>query len=698
MPEKKKHIPPLQPDASRDDTRQFLRQRTALLALVLSLAYILLHLAARQLQPEYLFWGINLLNYLPGAAFPLAAVLFPVSLFAVIFFKQRPGATRGRAQFAALLLALLVILWFGRIHAFVLGDGTNAISALITSIRGQNVATRAPLSFLFARAMYSVVRIFIGGSAGGNDRFVSDTFSYTGDELAGVQLGFVIGGLLLFVVFFYAAVFISRYLVREQRHRIWAVLFIVCSGFLPFFAGYVEFYMLPLVLLMVFFLAMVRTLLKDGSPWPPVLAFAAAAAAHVGMLVFLPALLLMLWFVHRTNLKMLLLMTAGTLVLIVGVLFLSGYSPDRFMYIFAAKSTEAGSHFIPLFHTGARSQSYTMFSPYHVTDLANLFLLVNPFGFCLLLMALPKMLKEKAYHNPVGSVLLLSVVLSFIMLFIANCDIGMVADWDALSLFVLPVVLAGLWFFLQSGAPARITMVRMFVAVMAVHSGLWLWTLANDSSSITRLERLQNRNTMSPDGLLYTTNNLSRYYGEKNDFDHITQLYTRLIHELNPEDPRGYFTLARMYIRGKRNRDAEIVLSEAIVKGIADYRIDGAAADLLTERNELRNAVYYYSSSFVKGTSAGAEASALSNTCAGLGYCYYRLQAPDSAVFFWDKALKLDPTNPEASAQLGLFLMQQNEFEKAIPLLQSTIAYVTDQEKKEKAMKLLQYCVAKVGR
>jgi hypothetical protein len=665
-----------------------------LIALALAFCFAAFHVLTAFLPPDYLFWGVNMLRYLPTAA-----MLFPVLAVAgILWVWLGPKGSAPSPKMYGWIIhmiipaMLIVVLVISNIHAFLLGDGGNVTKQIIISSRGVHVASRAPLSLLFMQWMYRVSDLFNPATPFDNQKLVSDVLTHTVRDNSNAEFSFALAGILLILILYFVLVRVGTYFVEAPSQRVWAILFILGSGTLVLFAGYIEYYLLPCVLLVLFILSVIYALNEQKHAWLPAALLACTIASHVGLLAYAPVLALMLWHVFGKSIKKLVLYCGITAVAGLGILALAGYSPETHIYIFLAKSTEAGSHFIPFFHTASKAQAYTAFSIYHFTDLANLFLLVNPAGILIMFLFLPKIFREKLFLKPVEGTLLLSVLISLGMLFIANCDIGMVADWDFLALYTLPVTIAGAWFLLKHGSASRSGILKLCSIVLVMHTGLWLWNLADDQASVRRLIALQNTKTFSPDGLLYTTTHLTRYYSERNNFTEMTKPYERMINELNPNDPRAYFSLSRLYTRMKNNAAAEAILKKALEKGIDDYRIDGALGDAHMARQEFHLAIPLYKAYLDKYPSTNNDSTGRGKGWLAMARAYLGIDSLSQSVEAYKQGLRLDTENVEGMAQLAIVYIRMNASNEAIPLLRKVVQNTTNTEQRAKAAHLLKLC------
>jgi hypothetical protein len=653
---------------------------------------MLLHALAPLLHPAHMFWGVNMLAYLPSSA--LILPLVGIALLGWMLTGKMPlfsYSGRGSQRTHVMVLgAIAVALVIANIDAFVLGDAGTVASQIIRLSRGEDVATRAPLSLAMMRGLYAVSEYVNPRTANDAGHLVSDAITNTVREASNAEFAFTLAGIIAFIVLAVMLVTLMRHVVEDQAQRVWASLFFICSGTLVFFAGYMELYLLPFVAITGFHLSVIAVLNERKQEWWMIASFALACASHVGAAVFLPVLLLALWHLHRGAPLRLLASVAGTAAAVLAMLLLSGYTVQTMWYVVAAKSTESGSHFIPLFHTTSRAQAYGAFSPYHVADLVNLVLLVNPVGLIIILLSLGTTTRERLYRRPVESVLLVSTLISLAMLFITNCDIGMVADWDFLSLYTVPTVITGLWFLMKHGPASRIHILRVSCVLLCVHTGLWLWNCADDDAAVRRIGAMQNARTFSSDGLFITTSHVARHFGRQDDIDAMVRPWERYVQELNPNDPRGYFTLSRLYERMRREGDAAALLARAVEKGIDDYRIDGALADRYQARGEWAAAITMYRKYIDRLHTEQRDLRSEGQAWASVAGCYVALDSAVKAVDACERSLALVPDNVDAIGQLAMAYIRLDRVHEAIPLLRDYMRLTPDPASRESATRILQ--------
>jgi tetratricopeptide (TPR) repeat protein len=300
------------------------------------------------------------------------------------------------------------------------------------------------------------------------------------------------------------------------------------------------------------------------------------------------------------------------------------------------------------------------------------------------------LVRKRYAAEPTDFILLTSVVCSLGMLFLVNCDIGMVADWDLASPFTVPLILYAIWILARRVQPGiRLHAMRIGVIALSAHTILWMWTLADDDASIGRLQAMQNRNTFSIDGLHYTTMNFMRYYGRTVQTEKGLAVMHRLVDHVLPDDPRGYFTLAQIYIDQKQRDEALEVLAKSIARNAADYRIESLYANMLRERGEVRGAIRHYRAYMEKLPREYSDSADVSIKILYLGVCYTQADSLQRAIETMETALRWNPGNAHASLMLAQLYLGTNRVQDALPLIERAAGAATDPSLKNYADSLL---------
>ena len=190
------------------------------------------------------------------------------------------------------------------------------------------------------------------------------------------------------------------------------------------------------------------------------------------------------------------------------------------------------------------SSPYTLLSPFHFLDLANLaLLLVAPaIGYG---RRGVRPWRERAAPRPAAAeserFLLACVVPVALFAFIAKFDLGTARDWDVLGPYSFLVVLWALaWAFRRVPAPAS-TRAASIITLGTLLNGLLWWTVVgSDTATVERFRSLMDERLTGQGGMYSANLYLSRYYHQAGKGSRESaELWLQYV-LLYPSDIRGY--------------------------------------------------------------------------------------------------------------------------------------------------------------
>ncbi len=398
---------------------------------IISFAYLLFLMALKfavYLFPEFRAWGINHFLFLPDSQ---------IYLFAGIS-------------------VLFLAVGFSRKMTEIVDSLLRNISNLIFESQ-----YRVPVKILIAAVFGALFAIFSGTT-----HFLGDGYGYLnifgkegsivfrGNEygaalLAGTVSHFLSGfshepSLLAFRIFSIASGIISVWFIfnisklisSEPLNRILLFLSLLFSGQLLMFFGYVEFYPLLWMLMLIYFYFSIKSGMSDKLPLWPLALFLIGTAYHVLFVIFVPGLIYLLLasgsgkkLYHR--LKKPFWVTCIIILIVAIILFFNKYT----------ESVSFRNQFLPLFHGKPIDLNYFVFSYKHLLDMVNELLLIAPLVPLLLILLVSRR------YLPVKSVVVRFFALTAIggVLFFLFVDpqLGMARDWDLFACCLLPLALTG---------------------------------------------------------------------------------------------------------------------------------------------------------------------------------------------------------------------------------------------------------------
>jgi hypothetical protein len=646
---------------------------------IASAVYMLLHLIAPLLNPPHFFWGVRFFPFLFEGLLAIPAVALGYMIWNVSrnTHAEAHRDLSPRTTFLFLAILCLAAVLAANIDAFVLGDGENVLFQIINP--GEQKLVREPLVLSAAKLFKEVAKAVFPAPDMRNVQIIAEHSPGRLSSIVYAEHALTLLGIACLVI----ALFASRQILwtwfPDGRSRLLAGVFLLGSGYLVLFAGYAEYYSAAIALNILFHAFLSRSLKDKAFTWAAALTYGISCTAYVGMVAYFPVFLLAVWQAREKSYTQLALHAGFVSALVTGVFFAIGYSPAMIWTYFAGSVESSSSHIIPFGGPASIKHAYTAFSPYHFLDLANILLLVNPIAVVITIQGIVALIRKRSTPEREEFVLLTSVGCSLAMMFLVNCDIGMIADWDLVTPFTIPIVLYALWIIARR-IPAGTRRMALSIGAFAItaHTALWMWTLSNADASISRLHAMQNRETFSVDGLHYTSTNIARYCGRTGLTAQFIAEMERLTDSVLPDDPRGYFTLAQMNFERNRPDLSLAVLRRAIDRGIADYRIESQYAKMLREQGDVSGAIDHYRAYLTKLPRGFADSSEVSVRIFYLGVCYTQADSAERAIEAMHLALRWDPRNARAQLMLSQLYFGVGRTSEALTLVKSVSATATE--------------------
>lgn len=496
-------------------TRAFIKDFRIVIAVAVIIAVILRLLPL--LCPWPRLWGMDMfreLSLLESALFTLLPLL---SLALLRKHDQHTGdALPGRrfgTHIALIFLAVCTLLF--PLSTFLYGDG----GLLIPQIHRYSLdaeydaglllnAKSSPLAGLLLLAFMKVVPAI--SALFGLNYPVTALYPFTFISL------FSLLGVLLYAI-----------IALPRRERYLATYLILgASGVLLFF-GYVEYYAPVYAALLVFLLSSDRALRGEGPITPVLLSFAIALASHFFTLALLPVLLYVLGkrypgntifsaAARRPYIVMAFIIIIGIIVYATGGFAISD---NRIVMPLTHIETEAGT------------LQYTLLSSQHLSDLANLLVLLAPAA----VLTLPLMLMPpfRGNRQPDSSITfgVLAMTYLFLFVFFANTSLGLARDWDiAAPLGPAMLFTALVWFRERS----RRAMHALGIASICFVLPYLLVQIRSDSATerFERVLRLDDEH-MYGDYAISGYEALRKYHTSEGDIDKEIKLTKRMIEILD---------------------------------------------------------------------------------------------------------------------------------------------------------------------
>ena len=394
-----------------------------LVAYFLTLAAFL----AAALIPGGRVWGVTAWRYVPREIAILALIAGVLAPFALDRLSRRRDGSRPAVLFALATTAAVALFVALRARAHYLGDGWQSLALLGSS--PPYVKPDAPATGAALRALC--------GALGGGERAAL---------LAYRMVSVAAGALFVAVVATFA-----RALLPSPADRRRLVLFLLAGGWSLLFFGYVENYALFLVAVTAYTLAGARAARDGQGPWLAAALALLATCLHGAGVVLAPSLA---WLVLARTRAGSMVRNWPRIAVTLGALGVLAIALRRF----AATDVSLELLFVPLGRSRFTVDGYTLFSPKHLLDLANLALLLLP-GTAPLAVALARTSKAPLARNGATTFLLVLAASTALAAFVLDPKLGMARDWDLFSFVGIPWALAGFLLLTREpgarGEPAR---------------------------------------------------------------------------------------------------------------------------------------------------------------------------------------------------------------------------------------------------
>lgn len=417
-------------------------------------AGLLLALLEGVSPPE--FWSFEVAG-IPPWVFPCFIVVGLAALLSLRNARHEPGrssepkaAGRSPATWLAIFVISAAVLWLLRCNRSY-GDG----DAIVRFIRdGVVFHKREPLSPTLFLGVHRTLGEMLGWAPRTTIQVVT-----TGVGAAGCC----------------ALIAIASRLAPTVRSNRWlaACAFLSC-GSMQLFAGYVENYTVPTVL-MLFAINSALAALEGADGFVHAFAFwTASCMFHLSGVVFGPAFVCLAWCQRDRWLSRPVVTSFQVVAVTLLPLCILGVLMHSFGYLRAEESGFGGgdgSMFVPLFEVTGYGQ-YLFLRPDHLRAIANEQLLVGPLGLVMVVvgMLLGYHRERTEPRTPISSVGFLLLVAGgfFALTLIWNPDYGPLLDWDLFGPVGFYLNIAGVALVVRGieDDPRRVGLLLAFVTVV----------------------------------------------------------------------------------------------------------------------------------------------------------------------------------------------------------------------------------------
>lgn len=643
------------------------------------------------LMPKDRLWGFNHLiflhpiytySYLFAGLLIFAAFFPPIrDWFWYVYRRIADAFFEGRFRLKLLVLAIsaLAIFWLMRVPTNLLGDGYTLI---------YNIGNDMPVVFKWSE-VGSVKVIY----------FLSKILPYSGLKLGEYSYALVsvvsgavtvsILGLLAFETF------------RQNAARLFVLCLLLSAGWMALFFGYVENYPIiwPFVTAYLYF--SIRYLNGKGNLIAPTVLMLLSLVMHLQVLFFLISYPVLLFSrgpgkrFYRAHRRMIWIL-AAVLVMIGAAVFVRRYTTSLAFRIF----------FVPLFARPAVPY-YSLFSPSHLLDIANEFILLIPVAP--MLVALTWKYWHRVLTDNIDRFLAAFSLGGVIFVFAIDPKLGMGCDWDLFALGGLaPILLFSRWFILASDHFRKL--IPAVVALALVLAAPFFAVTHSHRPSIDHFKWLLNLDVpRSRFGMTF----FRQYYVDIGDQVQADSLHREIVYrfpmvvlgnQVSKLTEAGRFREALILADSMYQMDPYSVepynLRGWVYLNMGQYdkAIKNLEQSLRLGRYDLRilcnlGNAYYRSGRYYQALDSFQRALPYSPdylpTLDGLANTFFMIQEYDSAVFYAQKAIRQDPEYALSYEVAGVASYLKKDYRDAEAFLRRFIQIASDDDRIARAENLL---------
>ena len=474
-------------------------------------------------------WGVDFLYYLPAPVQGIF-ILLSILLFIPGFRRQLRSWVRavplalwngGRrvwvSRSVVLLFALVGFVAFSSARHF-LGDGYYLLNELDAGTGKKPL--RAPFTFTLIRALH----------------YASHAVWETAENTYRVY-SYASG--LLYVLLAFAT---AGTLGKNPLQKSIVLAFLLTTGTMQFFFGYVENYALYMPGFLLYILLGLRAQEQRTTLYGPALLLGLLLALHPAFAVLGPSLLFLAYRAYREQREK--APSRKNAVVALATLCCVPLSATLFLELSgvgyeAYTSRMGGSNLLPLFGERGFLAQYPVFSFAHLFDFLNQQLLAAPTACMALFLFRKTHLSRQLFLATCGAVPLLFT-------FVANPGIGAVRDWDIFSLPALPLTLLAAAALLDRirDREALYHVAFLLCGAAALHTCLWVVLNSNAGMAEARFVHLNDRLTGSASvNSWVAVGNIQRQEGR---YASALHAYKRAL-DSDPENPNRWLLVGAVY-------------------------------------------------------------------------------------------------------------------------------------------------------
>jgi len=288
------------------------------------------------------------------------------------------------------------------------------------------------------------------------------------DAAAFMQFISIISG-IIFIYFTYRNL---AFLIHEIRMRLVLFLILCTSAIIILFTGYVETYPILSAWLAVYIFYSLKFIKSGNGFYTSLILFFTGVFWHIWFLAFFPSLL----YIFSLRFKNI----SSKMTIILSCLFVLGiYGGGLFI---KRTGIPLVLPFLP-----TENSHYVLFSPAHLLDYVNQLVIIGPVMTLLTLSLLVLKLRDK--YSLALRFLLYASLPALMIAFLIDPALGAIRDWDLLSIFALPLFLAGMILFsdIIKSKPNLCYLTIPILLIGILHTSGFILNNKNEDMAVTRV-------------------------------------------------------------------------------------------------------------------------------------------------------------------------------------------------------------------
>ncbi|HUU29423.1 MAG TPA: hypothetical protein VM123_16595 [archaeon] len=590
----------------------------------IALAYLLLILTVVVLSSLFFpvrVWGLSLLKGFPlyvwviFAAFSLIGVIPRLrkkvaGLLDPSGREVSPGAgILRRFTFPIALGASIAAILF-LVRCPIMGDG---IDHIYNFLFHQETSRHYPFFSAMMSGLYAWTD-FLAGEKRAAGPITKEMSFFIWSLVTGLGAGMFTAGLLK----------LTPLLDRKTGNSLLPAAFVITSGTMALFSGFIEVTVLFNALLVVYILAAVHALEENSAPWPPFVIFFICLGLHASAAALLPSLVWLV-FTRREEIRtrplpwILAIVVPGGLFL--GAVFqLMDLKAFLLQFVTGVETLNADSSFEQPFF------AYGLFTSTHLLELTNVLLLHNPLNLLMLAWTAYAVIvyRKNVLSDNISMILLLALCSFLVELSLLNAYLGAFRDWDIFSPpgILLPLTAFRIWQVSAPGPakPALSKAAAVLLPLALAHLVLWEITLHSPDRIASRMvSYVRDGKFLPPRGMQFLGSHLSIYCVEEDYFpEHIIDFLGR-------DEESRKFVIYRLCKINRLDKALELTEKWPEALSLLDYANIGIA---LTADGLVEQSIYYLRLGYNKDPYDGP-------IVRNMATCYLFSKRPAASYFYY---------------------------------------------------------------